>query len=205
MPVLILRIKPAREEADARPQKCPKCGSGLLQGWGGGMKVLNGQGAPTHIHRYRCNACQYTFRFYPTGIDRTQFSPAVRRLAAIAWTLGMSSRDVATFFSQFDIHLSHTTIWRDGHSLITARAGNATGSSYPRLNLDDRFLPGISNRLGVVIAIDLGRGRLSVLGTVDEYNPRQVIQRLKMLVDDFAEVVTTETKSFCQALDQAKA
>jgi hypothetical protein len=115
----------------------------------------------------------------------------------------MSSRDVAAFFTRFDIHLSHTTVWRDGHSLIAQRGAHEVSGSLNRLNLDDRFLPGISNRLGVVIAIDLGAGRISVLGTVDEYNPRKVTNRLKMLVDDFAEVVTTETKSFSKTLDRA--
>jgi hypothetical protein len=204
MPVVILRIKANREEDSSRPLNCPECGSGLLQGWGSGAKIVKGnESAITQIHRYRCNSCHHTFRYYPSGLDRTHLSPAVRRLAAIAWTLGMSSRDVAAFFTRFGIQLSHSTVWRDGHTLIAQRGAHEASSPLNRFNLDDRFLPGISNRLGVVIALDLGAGRVSVLGTVDEYNPRKVTTRLKMLVDDFAEVVTTETKSFSQALGRA--
>ena len=107
----------------------------------------------------------------------------------------MSSRDVAAYFDQFGIHLSHATIWRDGQKLIAYQRGREDEGSTNRFNLDSHFIPRVSSRLGVVIAMDLGAGRVSVLGTVDEYNPRKVISWLKDLVEGVAELVTTETSS----------
>lgn len=205
MPIVILRVHVENGIGLGRPTECPQCGGEILHGWGTGEKIVKDiDQSVAQIHRYRCNNCGHTFRYYPSGLDRSHISPRVRRLAAIAWALGMSSRDVSIFFSRFGIQLSHTTIWRDGHNLIATQGKYEESGSVRRFNLDSRFLPGISNRLGVVIAIDLGAGKLSVLGTVDEYNPRNVISQLKILVGDLVEVVTTETKGFYRALDQAR-
>jgi hypothetical protein len=157
------------------------------------------------VYRYRCNDCNRTFRVYPAGIERSNFSLRVHRLAAIAWALGMSSRDVVEYFSKFGILLSHTTVWRDGQKLIAEQSGREGGDSVKRFNLDSHFIPRVSSRLGVVIALDMGPGRVSVLGTVDEYNPRKVIAWLRSLVEGVAELVTTETSSLYNALDQSKA
>jgi hypothetical protein len=107
----------------------------------------------------------------------------------------MSSRDVVAYFDQFGIHLSHATVWRDGQKLITQQTGREGEDSAKRFNLDSHFIPRVSSRLGVVIAMDLGAGRVSILGTVDEYNHRKVISWLRNLVDGIAELVTTETSS----------
>ncbi|HSB65766.1 MAG TPA: hypothetical protein VLD65_04260 [Anaerolineales bacterium] len=128
-------------------------------------------------------------------MDRSPLSHRVHRLAAIAWALGMSSRDVVAYFDQFGIHLSHTTVWRDGQELIAEQRGHECEDSAKRFNLDSQFIPRVSSRLGVVIAMDLGAGRVSVLGTVDEYNHRKVISWLGSLVEGVAELVTTETSS----------
>jgi hypothetical protein len=128
-------------------------------------------------------------------MDRSPLSNRVHRLAAIAWALGMSSRDVAAYFDQFGIHLSHATIWRDGQKLIALQSGREGVDSAKRFNLDSHFIPRVSSRLGVVIAMDLGAGRVSVLGTVDEYNHRKVISWLMDLVEGVAELVTTETSN----------
>jgi hypothetical protein len=138
-------------------------------------------------------------------MDRSPLSHRVRRLAAIAWALGMSSRDVVAYFDQFGIHLSHATVCRDGQILIAKQSGREDGDSAKRFNLDSHFIPRVSSRLGVVIAIEIGAGRVSVLGTVDEYNPRKVISWLRSLVDGVAELVTTETSSLYSALDQSNA
>jgi len=107
----------------------------------------------------------------------------------------MSSRDVAAYFDQFGIHLSHATIWRDGQKIIALQNRREGEGSANRFNLDSQFIPRVSSRLGVVIAMDLGTGRVSILGTVDEYNHRKVISWLRDLVEGIAELVTTETSS----------
>jgi transposase-like protein len=204
MPVVILRLSEKPHLENGRPHQCPLCGSEILHRWGGSARIVKDvDQSVARVNRYRCNACGSTFRVYPSGLGRSHISYRIRRLAAIAWTLGMSSRDVATFFEQLGIHLSHATVWRDGHDLLTQWSDPADGQPSRRFNLDSQFLPGVSSRLGVVIAVDIGDGRVSVLGTVDEYNPKKVISRLKMLVGDLAEVITTETKSLYKAMKRA--
>lgn len=196
MTVVLLRLLEKIGNMHDRPQNCPHCGSAILHRWGGTSKTVT----DTHqsvaiLQRYRCNDCERTFRVYPAGVDRSPVSYRIHRLAAIAWALGMSSRDVAAYFDQFGIHLSHATIWRDGQELMAEQKGWEVADSAKRFNLDSQFIPRVSSRLGVVIAMDLGVGRVSVLGTVDEYNPRKVISWLRNLVEGVAELVTTETSS----------
>ncbi len=201
MPVVILRLGEKNPKNGSRPHQCPQCGSQILHKWGSEERVLKDVNqSVAQVHRYRCSSCNHTFRFYPSGSDRSNISRRVRRMAAIAWALGMSSREVVEFFHQFDIHLSHSTVWRDAHRLLKQQGD---GQDSRRFNLDSRFLPGVSTRLGVVVAVDMGAGRLAVLGTVDEYNPRKVISQLTNLVGDVVDVVTTETKSLYRALAQA--
>jgi transposase-like protein len=196
MTVVLLRLLEKIGNMHDRPQNCPHCGSAILHRWGGTSKtVTDTQQSVAILHRYRCNDCERTFRVYPAGMDRSPVSHRIHRLAAIAWALGMSCRDVAAYFDQFGIHLSHATIWRDGQKLIAMQNGPETTDTTKRFNLDSHFIPRVSSRLGVVIAMDLGAGRISVLGTVDEYNPRKVISWLRNLVDGVAELVTTETSN----------
>ena len=203
MPVVILRIQENIHQGEPRPAECPRCGSEILQRWGMVARSVKDMGqSVAYVYRYHCSECNYTFRIYPSGLDRSHISQRVRKIAALAWALGMSSREVRSFFEQFDIQLSHATIWRDGQGLLKQLGEHADANPPARYCLDSRFLPGVSNRLGVVIAIDLRNGRLSVLGTVDEYNPRMVILKLKRLVGDGIEVLTTETKGLMLALEQ---
>jgi len=196
MTVVLLRVSETISNMSARPGHCPRCGSDILQRWGGTSKIVKDtEQSVAILQRYRCNNCDYTFRVYPIGLDRSPLSYRIHRLAAIAWALGMSSRDVAAYFDQFGIHLSHATIWRDGQKLIALQNRRECEGSSNRFNLDSHFIPRVSSRLGVVIAMDLGTGRVSILGTVDEYNHRKVISWLRDLVEGIAELVTTETSS----------
>jgi hypothetical protein len=68
-------------------------------------------------YRYRCDECKRTFRGYPKGIDRSNRSKRIRRLAAIAMVLRMSSREAADLFAKLGIPLSHTAVWWDGKEL----------------------------------------------------------------------------------------
>lgn len=78
------------------PSKCPYCGNLALQGWGKTKKnLLDNRAQEAEITRYRCPSCGRTFRQYPIGIDRASQSHRIRKMAALIYTLGMSSREVA--------------------------------------------------------------------------------------------------------------
>jgi hypothetical protein len=59
-----------------------------------------------------------------------------------------------------------------------------------KYTLDSDYIEGISTRLGVVVVLDAGHGKHAVLGTLDEYNPRQVKNWLEQLTRDIGFQVT---------------
>jgi hypothetical protein len=114
-------------------------------------------------------------------------------MAGLAWVLGMSSRTVVDTFSEFDISLSHSTVWRDGQDLMGQLKVQEKMSPGCRLKLVQDFIPHVSSQVGVVVAIDLGKGRLKVLGTVNEQNPNEVIAWLEPLAGGDIKVSLVET------------
>jgi hypothetical protein len=108
----------------------------------------------------------------------------IRTLAALAWAMGLSYRDVADFLERMGIHLSHTTIWRDRKKLLAGMENQQESDSSRRYSLDTDFYLNFSPRLGIVVAIDLGDGKREILGTIDEYNPRSLKAWLETMVDD---------------------
>jgi hypothetical protein len=105
-------------------------------------------------------------------------------MAALAWVLGLSSRDVVETFSQLGIDLSRMTVWREGRELAKQLEASQNQEILKKYVLDRLYLPGISSRFGVVLVIDAGDGKRIVLGTVDEFNPRTVKSWLEQLVKD---------------------
>ena len=185
MPVVILQVPEIESELTSRPVHCPNCGSQVLQSWGQSAKqVLDIQQKSTVIHRYRCTDCGKTFRHYPQWIDRSIQSLRLRKMAALAWVLGLSSRDVVETFSELGIDFSRMTVWREGRELAKQLEETQNQGIIKKYVLDRLYLPGISSRFGVVLVIDAGCGKRIVLGTVDEFNPRTVKSWLEQLVKD---------------------
>jgi transposase-like protein len=96
------------------PQVCPHCSGETFQRWGGQRKTIKDNRLnKVVVYCYRCNQCHRTFRHYPEGVDRARQTQRLRKLAAIAWVLGMSLRGVSLILSAFEVELSHMTVWRD--------------------------------------------------------------------------------------------
>jgi DNA-directed RNA polymerase subunit RPC12/RpoP len=185
MPVVLLRFPEFVDGAEQRPRQCPHCGSQILQRWGRvARKVRDTEGEGVEIYRYKCGSCKRTFRGYPAGLDHNKQTSRLRYLAALAWTLGLSSREVAEFIQNLGIDLSHVTIWRHGQELIASICDQEDDYPARRFTMDKDFVRHISPKLGVVILVELGKGRYEVLGTVDEFNPREVRSWLEPLLKD---------------------
>jgi hypothetical protein len=134
------------------------------------------------IYRFHCSACGHIFPHYPSNIDHTSLSPRIRELALLAWALGLSSREVAQVFAGLGIELSHMTVWRDGHKLVSS-ANNISTPDRPRRYLIDKlFLKNKSRGIGTSIVIDLGQGRTAVLGKIDEPNPRVLVSWIEPFI-----------------------
>ena len=187
MPVILLRLPKINTAPLTRPVHCPHCGSQILQRWGKGKRTVYDQrNKTTEVHRYRCSQCERTFRRYPAGVDQSTTTQRLRTLAALAWDLGLSYRDVANFLQRYGIHLSHTTIWRDRKKLLKKLEDQKENDpdSVIRYSLDTEFFMGISPKLGIVVVIDFGDGKREILGTIDEFNPRRIKTWLETMVDD---------------------
>lgn len=185
MPVVLLKLPNHTETMTGRPIRCPDCGSQVLQSWGRiSRTVTDIEDRNVHFHRYRCDACGATFREYPPGIGRSKQTQRIRNLAALACALGLSSRDVVSVFRDLGVSLSRATVWRESQRLVEVLNAGGNKQTRARFSIDRRYLPNISSRLGVVIAINLGNGKSVILGTVDEYNPRVVKSWLESLVQD---------------------
>lgn len=185
MPVILLRPKKTKVEPDGRPDRCPYCGSDLFQRWGEVTKpIRDGKPVDIKIFRYRCETCHRTFRYYPKGVDRSDYPQSTRQLAALIWALGYSYRDVVNLFNELGVNLSRSTVWREGQAFASRLEGMEFQSQRGMFTIDQQYIHRISSNFGVVVAIDLGNQRYGILGTLNEHNPRSVQAWLKPLVKD---------------------
>jgi transposase-like protein len=185
MPVVILRLPEYETTPTGRPEMCPYCSSEILQSWGTSVKNLQDvQLGYTEVHRFRCSNCERTFRHYPQGVDRSIQSQRLRKVAALAWVIGLSSRHVVQKFKLLGIELSRMTVWREGREFARQLQERNAQDIARIYTLDCEYMHGISSRFGVVLVLDAGRGKQVVLGTLDEYNPRQVKKWLEQLTRD---------------------
>jgi DNA-directed RNA polymerase subunit RPC12/RpoP len=202
MPVLLMRISNIDPTPNDRPRHCPYCGSQILQRWGRVSKsVRDPHHETTEVHRYRCTECGRTFRDYPDGVDRANQSQRIRHLAALSWALGLSCRDVVAVFQELGVRLSRMTVWRDGQELLDRLNADEEFHSLPNCNLDRSYPHFRKPGPGVTLAIDLGRGKRVILGTLDEHNPRVVQTWLQPLVQGMElEVTPMETETLSRLM-----
>lgn len=198
MPVVWLKlpeIEKSNQEKDQRPKKCPYCQGQILQRWGRIKKtVRDAQEEDLVLYRYRCMECERTFRHYPEGFDRSDQSPRIRQIAGLAWAMGLSTRDVVAALNQVEVTMSRMSVWREGQNVAANFAldedeGRDYGKKYDfyktrKYAIDRKYIHRISNKFGVVVAVDAGNGKKVVLGTLDEFNPWKVKSWMEKLVSD---------------------
>jgi transposase-like protein len=185
MPVIILGLRGKSASANDRPGYCPYCGNEILQRWGASQKTVQDINQEvSEVQRYRCTNCGHTFRVYPVGQDNTRLSQRIRNLAAMAWALGLSSRDVVDIFHKLGIEINQMTVWRDGHELVNRLKDPNDPSKPVRYLIDQLFLKNKGHGIGTSIVVDLGDGKSYVLGKIDEVDPRKVMSWLAPFIKD---------------------
>lgn len=185
MPVLLLKLPEVETAPNSRPRHCPYCGSQILQRWGRVTKTIRDtHHQVTEVHRYRCTECGRTFRDYPEGIDRAYQTLPVRHLAALAWAMGLSCRDVVNVFKELGVSLSRMTVWRDGQELIDQMNLDQPGELNPGFSLERNG--SARGRFGrnVTIVIDSGRGQPVELGVVEGRSPEAVRTWLEPILEE---------------------
>ncbi len=98
---------------------CPYCRSESVRRWGTGTRnVYDTKPINTVVLRYYCVDCTRTFRYYPNGMDRSQLSRRIRRLAALLWLMDISTREVEEIFEGLGVNINRMTVWREGQKLM---------------------------------------------------------------------------------------
>lgn len=196
MSVVLIQLQDQKQDDSQAPICCPRCGSTLIARWGQAARnIYDTEPVQAVIERFHCEECHYTFRYYPKGVDRSQFSERIRRLAALIWLMDLSVRDVVEVFQELGVNINRMTIWREGQKLIEKL--NAVKALDPanRYSIDKTI--GLQNRsqMGVVLVLSLEAGRTAVLGTLDASNPALIIEWLnKILYDCDIQAILMETR-----------
>jgi DNA-directed RNA polymerase subunit RPC12/RpoP len=183
LPVILIRLPDIRTKPGSRPKKCPYCDCQILQRWGRVTKpVKDKNDTVAVIYRYRCLDCERTFRDYPDDIDRSDHGRGIRRLAAVLWALGFSYREIIGIFDKKEINLSRSTVWREGQEINSKLSGRRINKFRQKYLIDKTYIHKVSNKFGLVLAIDLSNDEYIILGTLNEHNPAFVTSWLRPLV-----------------------
>jgi transposase-like protein len=185
MAVVMMQLNDAQVHGDISPSECPHCGSNDFQRWGRGSREIRDiKKVKTTIYRYYCNYCHSTFRYYPSGIDRSKYTERVRRLAALIWLLDLSVRDIIDVFGELGVKLNRMAIWREGQKLV----GELNSLKYldPNKRLIIDKTGGLNNRpnRNVLLVLRLRDGRMGILGSLNTRDPNLVISRLSPILNE---------------------
>ena len=177
---IILQL-PEVKRSSPRPQACPHCQSTLLQGWGRQHKVIKDtQVRSVTVRRYKCTQCQRTFRHYPAGVTHAQQSVRLMKLCVVMWSLGLSHRSVVLILTAFGLQLSFMSSWRDLREAGQRLQRKLQSRAVPVVGVDGAWM----NGQGVMVAVDLGEGRLLNLARLDEKDSAAVQAWLRMLKEE---------------------
>jgi transposase-like protein len=204
MAIVRIQLPSVNPSATTRPKQCPRCGCQILQRWGAVIKPLRDtELEAVQPYRFRCTntECKATFRHYPDGVDSADMSQRLRCLAALAWAMGLSLRGVGTIFSAFgegeELHISRMSVWRAVQEKAEALRCQAQTKQRKHkvrvLGVDGAWVRLNGKTVGVMVAVDMGDGRLVQMEVLDEHDPDAVCEWLRPLVKEFGvEVVVTD-------------
>jgi len=195
MPI-VLQLPSVKRNNSIRPQQCPHCPGVTFQRWGQVRKsVKDPQLRMVKVYRYRCTECHRTFRHYPDGITRAQQSARMKKLAVISWSLGLSYRGLEVILSAFGVALSRMSGWRDVQAAGAALRRQLRWQPARVVGVDGAWLRG----KGVMVAVDLGNGRLLSIAQIDErQDPAAVAAWLQQLKQqhDIGAIVTDDLSMY---------
>jgi transposase-like protein len=151
---------------------CPVCGEDRIQRWGKTNNSNPDSNQCLAITRFRCASCGHTF-FDPIKYNLKQTHlDTIQSIAGLLWIMGFSIRQVEELFQRLGVGMSRSSIWR-----AVKRMGMLQAVS--RMNdqpykIDPSYVPGISEKLGVVVGLKLADGPQVVLGVLPIDDPKAV-------------------------------
>ena len=178
MSIVILQLPRVKRKRESRPKNCKYCQGEILQRWGSVKKrVKDTKIRQVRIYRYYCNDCQRSFRHYPEGIQRASQSERLKKLAVVSWSLGLSHRGVEAVFAAFGVSLSRMSSWRDTQEQAEEINQSNEWKGTRVAGIDGAWV----NGTGIMVAVDLGDGKLLSVAQVDEKDLPGVMRWLRAL------------------------
>ena len=178
MSIVVLNLPAVKRKVEERPKQCAYCGGETFQRWGQVNKRLKDTRVrQVKVYRYRCCHCKHTFRHYPEGVSQAQQSERLMKLCVIMWSLGLSHRSVVLILAVFGVSVSHMSGWRDVQAAGLRIRGRLKWKAARIVGVDGAWV----NGRGIMVAVDLGDGKLLALAEIDEKEKKHVEAWLKAL------------------------
>jgi transposase-like protein len=163
---------------------CPYCKSLSVRRWGSGTRnVYDTKPINAVIFRFYCVDCNRTFRYYPQGVDRSQLSVRIRRLAALLWLMDVSTRDVEEIFDRLGVSINRMTVWREGQKLIEELSQHRLLSPETRYTIS-RSAVEVENSSNISFSICVDSSTIAMLGQLNAPNPVLAASWLQAVVAD---------------------
>ncbi len=204
MPTVMIRIPEVGVQPEGAPEGCEGCGGKRMQRWGRIRRRVRDVGVrEVTVERWRCGGCGRTVRRYPEGVSQAQQTARLRVLVAIGWGLGLSLRAVVWWIATtLGVRIGVTTAFRDVRAVAEA-VRRRRPVRVRVLGVDGTGIRYGGRTHGMVVAVDLGEGRVVALAAVDERSPEAVRRWLEPLVQAYGVevVVTDDLAAYRQAVD----
>lgn len=164
---------------------CPRCGGKSIRRWGSDTRnIYDTRPINAVVFRFFCVDCNRTFRYYPQGVDRSQLTVRIRRLAALLWLMDVSTRDVEDIFDALGVSINRMTVWREGQKLIEELSRQKLLSMEQRYTIL-RLGPGEEpTPNGLSFSISLDTSVIGMLGNVLAESREDLLAWLKAVLAD---------------------
>jgi len=127
----------------------------------------------------------------------------------MAWAMGLSLRGVGVIFSAFgeELRLGRMSVWRavqeKGEELRHQAKAQQQKYKVRVLGVDGAWVRLNGETTGVMVAVDMGDGRMVSMEVVDEHDPQAVCNWLKPLVSELGvEVIVTDDLTIYNSVEE---
>jgi transposase-like protein len=199
MAIVVLKLPAVKRKREERPKQCPYCEGETFQRWGSVQKAVKDiRIRKVQVYRYRCCACQRTFRHYPEGNSRADQTERLRVFAIVLWTLGLSHRASSLILSGLQVMVSHMLIWRDVQEEARQIQKRNHWKPVRIVGVDGAYVLGWGEKQPVVVAVDLGSGEPIAIGYLNEQDPQALRRWLEPFVQrhGITVIVTDDLSSY---------
>ena len=115
----------------------------------------------------------------------------MRKLAALAWALGLSLDRVVSVFQDLGVDLSRTTLWRDGQALAPYLRMNGRSRAVNFLNAGSSLFGKMIYREEIILVLQIEQTEIT-LGIIDEDGPHSARTWLESLAEEIGLEVTVK-------------